>query len=222
MRDDLRQQGLIPTTEPYSTLGYSMENAGSTMVTSLLNATGAQAIVDWVLVELRNNDGGNTVAARRAALVRSNGQVISTTGDPQITFDIPTTGKRMVIRHRNHLAAMASTPIATNAQVLDFTLTSTPLYGTNGMTTVGGLRALWPGDVNTDDKVQYTGALNDRDPVLVTIGSVVATNTVQGYSRSDVNMDGVSIYAGVGNDRDIILQMIGGTLATAVLQAQVP
>jgi hypothetical protein len=81
---------------------------------------------------------------------------------------------------------------------------------------------MWPGDVNTDGNVIYTGGSNDRDPVLVTIGSTVATNTVQGYSRSDVNMDGWSIYTGSSNDRDLILQSIGGTVPTTVRQGQLP
>lgn len=222
MRENLRQQGLIPSTEPYSALGYTVENTNAALTASLLNTTGAQSIVDWVLIELRNNDAGNTVAARRAALVRSNGEVVSTTGSAQINFNVSTIGKRMVIRHRNHLAAMANTPIAINGQIIDLTLGTTALYGTNGTMTTGTKRALWPGDVTTNGTVQYTGTGNDRDVILLGIGSVVATNTVQGYLRTDLNLNGTTSYTGVDNDRDIILTIIGGTVATNVRTAQVP
>jgi hypothetical protein len=222
MRENLRQSGLIPTAEPYTALGFPVENTEATLTGSLLNTTGAQSIVDWVLLELRNNDAGNTVAARRAALVRSNGQVVSTTGDPQIPFNTSTVGKRLVVRHRNHLAAMVSTPIGTNGQVIDLTVPATTFQGTNAVQSGGSYRALWPGDVNTNGSVVYTGTGNDRDVVLLTIGSVVATNTLSGYHRSDVNLDGIVKYTGTDNDRDIILNVIGGVVPTATRQAQVP
>ena len=222
MRENLRQLNLIPATEPYSALGSSVENTGAALTSSLLTTTGAQSIVDWVLIELRNNDAGNTVAARRAALVRSNGQVVSTTGDPQITFNVTTVGKKLVIRHRNHLAAMVTTPIATNGQVIDLTVASTALFGTNPVQVSGNFRGLWAGDVNTDGAVLYTGTGNDRDPVLTAIGSTVATNTIQSYVRTDINLDGIVKYTGTDNDRDLILGVIGGTVPTTVRQAQLP
>ena len=186
----------------------------------MLNATGAQAIVDWVLIELRNSDG-TTVAGRRAALLRANGEVISTTGEVQIAFNVNPVGKKMVVRHRNHLAAMASTAITVNGQVVDFNSASTTLYGTLPMRIGGTYRALWPGDVNTDGTVVYTGSGNDRDQVLNTIGGQVATNTTAGYTRSDVNLDGVAKYTGVDNDRDLILNTIGGVVPTTTRAAQI-
>lgn len=221
MRDNLRQSGLIPVAEPYTGLGFTLENSGATLTSTLLNATGAQAIVDWVLIELRNSDG-TTVAGRRAALLRANGEVISTTGEAQIAFTVNPVGKKMVVRHRNHLAAMASTAITVNGQVVDFNSASTTLYGTLPMRIGGTYRALWPGDVNTDGTVVYTGSGNDRDQVLNTIGGQVATNTMAGYTRSDVNLDGVAKYTGVDNDRDLILNTIGGVVPTTTRAAQIP
>lgn len=222
MRDNLRQTSLIPAAEPYTGLGFTLENAGATVTSTLLAATGAQAIVDWVLLELRNNDAGNTVAGRRAALLRANGEVVSTTGDVQVVFTTNPVGKRLVVRHRNHLGAMANTPIATNGQIIDFTLAGTAIYGTNALKVSGAYRALWPGDVNTDGSVVYTGGGNDRDQVLNTIGGSVATNTVSAYTRSDINLDGVAKYSGADNDRDLILEVIGGSVPTAVRVAQLP
>ncbi|MBK9628047.1 MAG: right-handed parallel beta-helix repeat-containing protein [Flavobacteriales bacterium] len=222
MRDDLRQAGLIPSAEPFSAMGYTLENSSVALNSGLLSTTGTQAIVDWVLLELRNNDAGHTVAARRAALVRANGQVVSTTGDPQVAFNVQTVGKKLVIRHRNHLGAMVNTPIATNGQVVDLTVGSTSFYGTNAVAVSGSYRSLWSGDVNGDGTVKYTGTGNDRDVVLLSIGSVVPTNTVTGYLSSDVNLDGVARYTGVSNDRDLVLGVIGGVIPTATKVAQLP
>ena len=163
-----------------------------------------------------------TVAARRAALVRANGEVVSTSGETQIAFNTSPVGKRLVIRHRNHLGVMTSAAITGSGQVVDFTVATTGLYGTNAQKVVGSYRGLWPGDVNSDGAVLYTGAANDRDRVLATIGGVVPTNLFNGYSSSDVNLDGVAKYAGDANDRDIVLEVIGGAVPTTVRAEQLP
>ncbi|HMC97201.1 MAG TPA: right-handed parallel beta-helix repeat-containing protein, partial [Flavobacteriales bacterium] len=198
MRDNLRQQGLIPATEPYSAMGISLENPGASLTGSLLLATGAQAIVDWVVLELRNNDAGYTVAGRRAALLRANGDVIAVDGSAQIPFNVPAMDKYLVVRHRNHLSAMASTPIASNGQTVDMTSGVLSMYGTEPLQLIGSERGLWPGESSMDGTVRYTGTDNDRDPVLVAIGASIPSNVVQGYSASDVNLDGWVKYTGSG------------------------
>jgi hypothetical protein len=90
------------------------------------------------------------------------------------------------------------------------------------MQTDGIRMGLWPGDVNTNGVVRYTGSANDRDPVLTAIGGVVPTATVTGYRREDVNLDGWTIYTGSGNDRDFILTTIGGTMPTNTRSSTVP
>ncbi|MCB0770295.1 MAG: hypothetical protein KDC00_07815, partial [Flavobacteriales bacterium] len=95
-------------------------------------------------------------------------------------------------------------------------------HGTDAQRDVAGTRMLWAGDVNFDGTVKYTGANNDRDPILQTIGGSAATNTVDGYLQGDVNMDGTAKYTGAGNDRDIILQNIGGVVPTNTRVEQVP
>jgi len=222
MRDNLRTQSLIPTAEPYTAMGLTLENPAATVSSALLQTTGALAIVDWVVVELRNNVAGYTLAGRRAALLRANGTVVATDGSALVPFNVPTIGKYLVLRHRNHLSAMAATPIATNGQLVDLTLSATAMYGTTPLQVVGSERGLWPGEVTMDGTVRYTGQTNDRDPVLVAIGSSVPSNTVQGYNMADVNMDGWSKYVGSGNDRDFILTTIGGSVPTVTRVAQVP
>jgi hypothetical protein len=81
---------------------------------------------------------------------------------------------------------------------------------------------LWPGDVNGDGTVKYTGPSNDRDPVLSAVGGQVATEVLTGYHGADVNLDGQVKYTGAANDRDIILGTVGGTVPTATQEGQVP
>ena len=81
---------------------------------------------------------------------------------------------------------------------------------------------MWSGNTHPDGYLQYTGAQNDRDPILQAIGGTVPTSTISAYDLRDVNLDGVVRYTGVQNDRDPILQNIGASVPTNVRQQQLP
>ncbi len=221
MRTDLNDSDLLPGTEPYSAMGIALENPGAQISSGVLAQTGPNAVVDWIFLELRE-PSGYSVAARRAALVKANGEVIAPDGSPQIPFSVPTQGKHLAIGHRNHLSIMTASPIASNAQVIDLTTSATLTYGTSARMTYNGMRALWPGDVNANGVISYTNGGNDRDEVLIAIGSVVPSQISTGYLNEDVNLDGIAKYTGTSNDRDVILIAIGGTVPTAIRQAQMP
>jgi hypothetical protein len=81
---------------------------------------------------------------------------------------------------------------------------------------------MWAGNVVADDRLKYTGASNDRDPILTLIGGSIPTAIVSGYLRQDVTMDGRAQYTGSGNDRDPILINIGGSVPTGIRLQQLP
>ena len=83
-------------------------------------------------------------------------------------------------------------------------------------------QGLWAGDVTFKGESKYTGASNDRDPILVTVGSTTPNNTVNGYSTRDTNMDGVVKYTGSNNDRDRILVNMGSTTPNGIRVQQLP
>ena len=83
-------------------------------------------------------------------------------------------------------------------------------------------QALWAGDVTFKGESKYTGASNDRDPILVTVGSTTPNNTVNAYSTRDVNLDGTVKYTGSGNDRDPILVNVGSTTPNSTRLEQLP
>ncbi len=222
MRSDLRALGVIPTLEPYTALGLPVMNFGASIAPGLFNQTGSQAIVDWVLLELRYTGSGNAVADRRAALVRADGQVVSTDGSNQVVFAVPVAGKHLAVRHRNHLGVMTANPIESSGITVDLTTQNVALYGTNAMQVQGNVRALWAGDSSGDGMLRYTGTGNDRDFILEAIGGLVPTASVVGYRAEDVNMDGWVKYTGVGNDTDVVLSGIGGVVPTIVREQQLP
>lgn len=223
MGDGLRMAGLVPTTEPYSAAGWAqLANAGATLGAGVLVTTGNNAVVDWVLLEARHSTT-NAVLSRWALLVQRDGDVMMPSG-AAIGVVLPAAQVKLAVRHRNHLGALCTTVFNSNANITaDFTLPATPMHGTDATTTVGTVRALWCGDVTGNSLLQYTGATNDRDPILVAVGGNMPTATLSGqYRMEDVNMDGSVKYTGANNDRDPILANVGGTTPTATRAAQLP
>ncbi len=227
MRDALRSGGLIPSVEPFTALGFTHAGSGGgeTVGGGVLATTGANAVVDWVLVELRNKNNSAQVLETRSALLQRDGDIVGTDGQPRLLFNVASDNYFIAVRHRNHLGVMTatSTLLNKNMKLVDLTLGSTATYGTDARAVLAnGKRALWSGNVVRDAVLKYAGGANDRDPVLVRIGGNVPTATVGGYWSEDVNLDGVVKYAGGANDRDPILLNIGGSLPTAVRQQQLP
>ncbi|MBK7553484.1 MAG: hypothetical protein IPI55_02485 [Flavobacteriales bacterium] len=228
MNDDLRVLGLIPPTEPHTGLGFLQAGGGGgeSLDGALLAVTGANAIVDWVLVELRDGSNPATIVATRSALVKRNGQVIAPTGGA-VQFSSPAGNYYVAVRHRNHLGSVILAPMALtgSSTVVDFSLPGTLAWGTDGRKNVSGTMLLWMGNGLRDgehSELKYTGLSNDRDPILTDIGGTVPTATVSGYFVTDHNLDGSVKYTGADNDRDPILLNIGGIVPTNTRTEQLP
>jgi hypothetical protein len=227
MSTALMNQGLLPLTEPYTALGYAQfaGGGGETTTNSVLTSLGA---VDWVRLELRSANTPGTILATRQALLRSNGEVWSANGQQGVRFGIwrqPGVTYYLAVRHRNHLGAMLAAPIGANAPsvpMADLTNTSAAVYGTTATKIIGSSRVLWMGNASPGNMLSYTGANNDRDPILVRVGSTTPNATVTGYFREDTNLDGLVKYAGASNDRDPILVNIGSATPNATRVEQLP
>jgi glucose/arabinose dehydrogenase/chitodextrinase len=227
MRDDLRTGALIPSTEPFTGLGFTHVGGGGgeSLVPAMLTTTGKNALVDWVLVELRNKNTPSTIVATRSALLQRDGDIVGTNGYPRIQFTVPVDSYYVCVRHRNHLGVMTATSKLLNAYAvrLDLTSPTTATYGTDARATLSaGRMGLWSGNVRRDGAVRYTGANNDRDPILVQIGSILPNNVAAGYLQSDVTLDGLVKYTGLANDRDPILLNVGGTTPNNTRTEQLP
>ena len=225
MHDSLRTQGLIPLTEPYTALAYAhVGGGGETTTTPVLAVSGANAIVDWVVVELRDADTVSIVNATRCALLQRDGDIVGTDGTSPVQFDLPVGDHHIAVRHRNHLGTMSASPqrISIAPKTCDLTLPGTATYGTEGRKNINGVMALWTGNTTVNGQLQYTGSGNDRDPILLAIGGSVPTNFITGYRIEDTNLDGVVKYTGFANDRDVILLNIGGTVPTSIRLQQLP
>lgn len=225
MNATLRTRPEFPLTEPFTSAGFTqIGGGGETIQPTVLTTTGNNAIVDWVLLELRSSSNNATIVQTRSALVQSDGDVVDTDGASPVTFNIASGNYYVAVRHRNHFGVLTLNTVALSASptTLDLTTGAVATYGTNAQRVRNGRRTSYAGNVLRDDRIRYTGANNDRDPVLAQVGGTTPTATVQGYEEEDVNLDGTVKYTGSNNDRDPILTAIGGVVPTNTITEQLP
>lgn len=226
MNDNLRTGGHIPTTNPYTDLGFG-EVGGKVpqkIAPAVLAVTGPNAIVDWVWLELRSVGNPASIVRARPALLQRDGDIVELDGYRPVYMSVNNGLYHVAVRHRNHLGCMTSGTFnlgATPATV-NLTASATGTWGSDARRNDAGVMVLWTGNSNNDLLVKYTGAANDRDPVLTRIGGNIPTATVNGYHLEDVNLDAVVKYTGTANDRDPILLTIGGTVPTSTRTEQLP
>ena len=226
MQDGLRSQGLIPPSQPYTGLGYNFIGSTTNVSVSpaLLAASGSNAIVDWVVVELRNSPAN--VVYSKPALLQRDGDVVDADGSGYLNFPVPAGMYYVALRHRNHLGVRTSftwnlgaDPAAT---YINLRIQSN-VYGINALGFNGALYGLWAGDATGNGQLRYTGTGNDRDPILTAVGGSTPNNTVPNvYDRRDTNLDGVIKYTGSANDRDVILTNVGSTTPNNTRTQQLP
>ncbi|OQX12483.1 MAG: hypothetical protein BWK73_14855 [Thiothrix lacustris] len=230
MRGDLQRLGLMPALQPYGELSTAFGYATSSGMVSpfdykgtetasaaVLAATGGDAPVDWVLVELRNVfDPGKRVAVAAGLLQRDGDIVDATTGAKELPIFNAADGLYYVmVRHRNHLAVMTETPITVKRvtpAVVDFTAPATKVYG--GATTRlenGGMALMWAGDANNSNSIIANGPGSDNSVLLGAIlvapenTNVNAAFRLPGYYSTDFNLDGATLYTGPNNDINLML-----------------
>ncbi len=217
MRDELRTKDLLPTTEPYEDyeyLNHVGEGGGETIDPNLLNTSGSDAIVDWVLVELRSAVRADSLVATRSAILQRDGDIVDIDGVSNITFpNLPSDNYYVAIRHRNHLGIITANPqfLSPTPTELDFTNTSASVYGTQPMADLNGERLMWAGDLNQDRQAVYQGPGTDifdlfLKIMLDSLNNELLVNFVTiGYYSQDLDLDGKVIYQGPDNDRSKLL-----------------
>lgn len=229
MSDALRAgTNVIPLSDPYRTAPYS---SNFTHTGNLITETAAAAvfntnaitsdnIVDWVFVEVRNNNAspGNSVIQTRSALLQRDGDVVDVDGVSPLTFNRLATGSYTIaVRHRNHLGLSTDPSSFTQALaetkstivVTDFsTATDAQLFGTAAAfaTSSDGRIMLWGGNANFNGNTRYSGLNNDKDYLLVnTLGSNSGGFISNIYSSADLNMNKIVRHSGLNNDKDFLL-----------------
>lgn len=207
MDDGIRATGNLPTVSPYGD--------AISADASVFTVTGNDAIIDWVWVELRDENDNTTVVASTSALLQADGDIVATDGTSPVSFDISAKNYFVAVNHRNHLGIMTNAAVAlsTTTATVDFRDGALATYGSNAQTTFGlvsGDYAMWAGDALGNGNVKFQGADNDsnpiRDDVVNAPGNIFGSigYNYEGYHYTDVNMNGFTKFSGTANDSNII------------------
>lgn len=234
MRDDLRRnpingQNYIPISDPYQTnlngvnlalankhvgLGSAPEYSTISDPTTVIGRAGANAIVDWVFVEVRSADNVKNVIATRSGLLQRDGDIVDVDGVSDLYFpDLTADEFYVAVRHRNHLGVMSQ--LVTAASLVDFTNKETlvydfgdsnPMFDYTGKALCGkyfGVNALWAGDFNADCVVKCDRPANDLNILMSENLNFALESGEQavGYFQGDFDMNGRIV--GEGNTSDI-------------------
>lgn len=244
MRDDLRAKGLLPLTEPYTSLtGFTHVGAGGgeTIPQAAIDFDNPQAaVVDWGFLELRSSQNPSQVVASQSVLLLKNGLIIGTSDqntDLIVFPDLPSGFYYVAFRHRTHLGVMTGQPVGLGriAVNIDFSSNQTPFWGSNPLVDMGGGQlALWAGNCNGNENIIFQGGGNDPDNIFFDVLSDPQNTGFQAnyintqYSTNDVNMDGEVIFQGNNNDPNVIFFNALGHpennnfSANYIIQEQVP
>jgi hypothetical protein len=161
-------------------------NAAGRLATRFGSGKYPSLAVDSVNVEIRNaaTGAGSTVRSFTPAWVLSDGSVrnFSDTAFSYLEWDSVTSGNYyLVIRHRNHLAAMSALPqsLSGTSVAYDFSTGLSQYAGNDALDLGGGVFGLFAGDVDGNGGVGASDLVNTR----VAIGSIK-------YIPEDVDMNG--------------------------------
>lgn len=214
MSGQLQVKSLLPVVQPYSVEPFSY--AGNEQLSAdVLAASGQDAVVDWMLLELRNIGTQGAVVAQKAVVLQRDGDLVdATTGETALNFATVSAGNYQVsIKHRNHQGVVTVSPsyLSVEVALVDFSSPTTQVQGEHARVTVDGFALLRGGDANQDGRLVAVGVGNDSNPLLS--GVLLADGNVgfnasfqqQGYLLTDFNLDGRAVYSGPSNDNNLLL-----------------
>jgi hypothetical protein len=146
-------------------------------------------ITDWILLELRDTTevlyaGEGTIIAKKACLLKNNGQIVNLDGSSEVKFDVEINNKLfVVVYHRNHLPVISSEFLNETSGVYfyDFTTDSSKALGNSGALKqlVNGVFGMFAGDMNAD------GVINQSD--IISEWNLKAG--FSGYLRGDIDLN---------------------------------
>jgi predicted RNase H-like HicB family nuclease len=184
MDDYLRISGLLPTSEPFSTIFNHVSNANEVTTKAILNNNTFPTVVDWIFVELRAATNPANILATRAGLLLQNGKIVDMDGTSPLRFAATQANNYYIaVRHRNHLGFRTLNTIALsqNAVSLDFTTNAIQLNGPSPMnTSISTARMMYSGDANSD------GSIDAFDSIIWENQN----GTFDNYDKVDYNLDG--------------------------------
>lgn len=143
-----------------------------------------EQVVDWVFAELRSAKDQSLVAST-VGLVLANGDLISPDGTFGLVFDVAAGDYWVVLRHRNHLDVVSSTPISLTPEtiVLDFTQPDQVMLGSDQLVALDDVTyGLVAGDIDGNGVV----TVNDFNQYV----KQLEEDNIRIYETGDLDLDG--------------------------------
>lgn len=175
--------GLLPSSSPYLGLAVYPE------INKVDGVVGE--VVDWILVEIRSGSSPGTLLQKKSLLVKPTGAVVDVDG--QIPTFLPESGAvRLVIKQRNHLAAMSNLiPNFTAGNTISYDFTTALSQASNEfgdpaqMVQKNGIWCLQSADINEVQDLVIDG----KDGTF--FNAQFNASVFDVYDRADINLDGV-------------------------------
>ncbi len=174
MKTDLVQKGLLPLSQPFG-------NAYFSYFASLSVESFPEGTVDWILLELRSQGGFETVA-RKAALIKANGEIINPDGTNIIEFpDLYPDKYHLAIFHASHIAILLSETTSENASIVNSFIVDgqNKVLGENQLTINGATYLMISGDIDQNGSINVDDYLELHNEL-----------EREGYFPADLNGDG--------------------------------
>ena len=117
---------LLPMEQPFRNAPYFYE--GTETIEQM-----PDQIVDWVLVQLRDENDMVTILDQKAVLINKNGFLVNVEGHKELEFNsLPVGNYYIAIFHRSHLPIVSNAPhlFDNNAKLYDFTNAESTALGT--------------------------------------------------------------------------------------------
>ncbi len=151
MDNNLQDLNLLPTQQPFNTAPWNYQ--GNESILSPIDN-----VMDWVLVELRNDENADDIIAQKAVLVNSSGQLIGPDGSTNIEFDVPDANYYVAIHHKSHLRIRTSgTHNFAIGQTthLDFTQTGSAAISNHLVELQPGISGIYCGDYDQNGIINF-------------------------------------------------------------------
>ena len=171
---------VIPMAQPFQASPWNY--SGSELLASV-----PPAMVDWLLLELRDAPSASsatasTIVERKAAILLSDGSVVDVSGISPIQWSVSISQNLfVVVRHRNHLATMSALGLSQSAGIYayDFTTGMSQAYNGGQTEIATGVYGMISGDSDGSGLIDA----NDK--------SIDWENGAgkQGYLNADLNLD---------------------------------
>ncbi|MFT4986960.1 MAG: hypothetical protein ACI81Y_001907 [Glaciecola sp.] len=156
MTDLLRTNNFLPLTEPFTTFGYNhIKGGGETTTASMMMVIGPFAVVDWLLLEIRDPQDPSLIIQSKSVLLLRNGNVVSEDGQSLLVADNLGIGSvHLAIKHRNHLGIRTAESIPVGQfTIVDFRSSGTNIFGNNPVKQINGDNVMVAGDANSDGQI---------------------------------------------------------------------